>query len=133
MGSEMCIRDRLYDQVMDRAENGNLVNVVSLDPNYFEITGGLERWLYLWCHKSYNPSYGQWEESFRSLHKKSGTTNTFSQFSRYLRNIIKRDAMLGYRLTETIMRGGPGLLVERRDGVDLLMSPSELKNSTPET
>lgn len=117
----------LYDQVMDQAENGNLVNVVSLDASYFEITGGIERWLYLWCHKSYNPNLGQWEESFRSLHRKSGTTNTFSQFSRYLRNIIKRDAMLGYKLTETIMRGSPGLLVERRDGVDLLLSPSELK------
>ena len=133
IGYEVEFPGWLYDQVMDQADSGNLVNVVSLDPNYFEITGGLERWLYLWCHKSYNPSIGSWEESFRSLHKKSGSSNTFSQFSRYLRGIIKRDTMLGYNLIETIVRGGPGLLVTRREGHDLLMSPNELKESVSDT
>jgi plasmid replication initiation protein len=120
----------LYEQIMDRADDGKLSNIVSLDYGYFEMLGGLERWLYLWCHKSYNPTLGQWTESFRSLHGKSGTTNTFSQFSRYLRNIIRRDSLLGYKLNETISRSGPSLCVVRRSGVDLLLTPKQLRDQT---
>lgn len=117
----------LYQQIVQTAADGRrLVNVVGLDPGYFDLTGGLERWLYLWARKSVDAQRGDWDESFRSLYLKSGSINTERQFRFKLRKIIRRNAMLGYELSEILERSGPRLGVVRRSGSDLLMSRREL-------
>lgn len=118
----------LYQQIVQTAADGQrLVNVVGLDPGYFDLTGGLERWLYLWARKSVDARRGDWEESFRSLYLKSGSTNSEKQFRFNLRKIIRRNAMLGYELSEIFDRRGPRLGVVRRTGSDLLMSVNQLR------
>jgi len=117
----------ICDQVVERAQTSdNLVNVLSIDPGFFELSGGLEKWIYLWAKKSVSKTYGVWDESFNSLYIKSGSAGSERSFRHYLRKLIRRNAMVGYELVEMVGKSGPRLEVSRRTGVDLLMSPREL-------
>ena len=47
--------------------------VLTIDPAYFRLTGGIERWLYRLVRKHGGKAYG-WQFDFRYLHQKSGST-----------------------------------------------------------
>ena len=134
VGYEVHIDQKLHDWAVDRdPETGKLRNVLTLDPYYFDITGGLERWLYLWARKSAGfQKSGTWTESYSSLREKSGTTRGDRQFRYHLRQILKRNALPGYEISEMWSPKGPRLEVRRRSGTDLLMKPKQLALLPPD-
>ena len=93
LGIEMIIPDWFYEGVIDQAL------VLTIDPAYFALTGGLERWLYRLVRKHGGKQKGGWSFDFQHLHKKSGALSPVKRFAFDLRDIVRRQALPGYELT----------------------------------
>lgn len=92
-GIEMIVPDWFYEGVIDQAL------VLTIDPDYFELTGGLERWLYRIVRKHGGRQKTGWSFDFRHLHLKSGALSPIKRFAFELRAIVRRQALPGYTLT----------------------------------
>lgn len=93
LGIEMIIPDWFYEGVIDQAL------VLTIDPDYFALTGGLERWLYRLVRKHGGRQKNGWSFDFRHLHLKSGALSPLKRFAFELRDIVRRQALPGYHLT----------------------------------
>ena len=80
--------------------------VLTLSPDYFSLTGGMERWLYRLVRKHGGRQLSGWEFEFRHLFLKAGSSQQFRYFSRDIRNIVHRQPLPGYHLDILVdMRG----------------------------
>jgi plasmid replication initiation protein len=93
LGIEMIIPDWFYEGVIDQAL------VLTIDPAYFMLTGGLERWLYRLVRKHGGKQKGGWSFDLQHLHMKSGALSPMKRFAFDLRDIVRRQALPGYTLT----------------------------------
>ena len=93
LGIEMIIPDWFYEGVIDQAL------VLTIDPAYFALTGGLERWLYRLVRKHGGKQKGGWSFDLQHLHLKSGALSPMKRFAFDLRDIVRRQARPGYTLT----------------------------------
>ena len=93
LGIELILPDWLYAGVVDRAL------VLNIDPAYFALTGGLERWLYRIVRKHGGRQKAGWSFDVAHLHFKSGALAPLKRFAFELRAIVRRQALPGYRLT----------------------------------
>lgn len=93
LGIEMIIPDWFYEGVIDQAL------VLTIDPDYFALTGGLERWLYRLVRKHGGKQKNGWSFDFQHLHLKSGALSPLKRFAFELRDIVRRQALPGYQLT----------------------------------
>jgi plasmid replication initiation protein len=100
LGLELILPDWFFAGVLDRAL------VLTIDQAYFDLTGGLERWLYRLVRKHGGRQAGGWVFDFRHLHAKSGSLSRFSSFAFELRRIVARQPLPGYRLAVRRLRGG---------------------------
>jgi plasmid replication initiation protein len=91
-GIELILPDWFYSALT----NDSLV--LTIDPAYFTLTGGIERWLYRLVRKHGGRQPTGWRFDFRHLYAKSGSVARFSDFALDLRQIVKRQALPGYRL-----------------------------------
>ena len=98
-GIELIIPDWFYEGVLDRAL------ILTIDPAYFALTGGLERWLYRLVRKHGGRQRGGWSFDVRHLHVKSGALSPVKRFAFELRDIARRQALPGYRLTIAHVQG----------------------------
>jgi len=73
--------------------------VLTIDPAYFDLTGGLERWLYRLVRKHGGRQGGGWSFDVPHLHLKSGALSPLRRFAFELRGIVQRQSLPGYRLT----------------------------------
>ncbi|RJE87190.1 replication initiator protein A [Paracoccus onubensis] len=103
-GIEMILPDWFYRAVLDDAL------VLTIDRAYFDLTGGIERWLYRLVRKHGGRQRRGWRFDFHHLHQKSGSLSAFKRFAFELRGIIRRQALPGYRLSHEIDPGGRSLL-----------------------
>jgi plasmid replication initiation protein len=104
---EITLPQWFYDAVM----NGT---VLTLSPEYFQITSGLERWLYRLVRRhAGNQSHG-WTFSMDELHRKSGSSRVLKYFARDLRQIVAANALPEYHLELVVLQGGPGVHAVRR-------------------
>jgi len=83
-GYSVVMPDWIYDSV----KNKKLI--LTLDEKYFNIRGGLERWLYLFARKSAGWQTTGWAEGLDSIYKKSGSKGTFTEFKRSINKLVKR-------------------------------------------
>lgn len=90
LGIELILPDWFYAGVMDEAL------VLTIDPAYFKLTGGIERWLYRLVRKHGGKQAQGWQFSFRHLYLKSGSMARFSDFACDIRRIAQRQALPGY-------------------------------------
>lgn len=102
-GMEFVLPDWFYRGVIDRSL------VLAIDPAYFRLKGGIERWLYRVARKHAGHQPHGWRFDFRHLHAKSGSLVRASDFAIQLRRIAARQPLPGYRLR-----------VEREAGRELL-------------
>lgn len=102
-GLELILPDWFYAGVLDAAL------VLTIDPAYFQLTGGIERWLYRLVRKHGGRQPGGWQFDFRHLHRKSGSTAKPYDFACDLRALVARQSLPGYVLG-----------IERLDGAELL-------------
>ena len=98
-GVEFVLPEWFYRGVLD------LSLVLTIDPAYFALTGGIEGWLYrvACCHAGHQPK--GWAFELRHLHAKSGSTARFSDFALDLRRIAARQSLLGYDLFIQLEKG----------------------------
>lgn len=91
-GMEFVLPDWFYRGVVDRSL------VLTIDPAYFRLTGGIERWLYRVARKHAGRQPGGWLFDVTHLHEKSGSLARVSDFALQLRRIVLRQPLPGYRL-----------------------------------
>ena len=103
-GIEMILPDWFYQAVLDDAL------ILTIDRAYFNLAGGLERWLYRIVRKHGGSQRKGWRFDFRHLHQKSGALSPFKRFAFELRDIIRRQPLPGYRLFLEVEIGGRTLL-----------------------
>jgi plasmid replication initiation protein len=103
-GIEMIVPDWFYQAVLDDAL------ILTIDRAYFDLAGGLERWLYRIVRKHGGSQRKGWRFDFRHLHQKSGALSPFKRFAFELRDIIRRQPLPGYRLFLEVEIGGRTLL-----------------------
>ena len=112
-----------FELVDQRSLNGSYVNgervdravlddalVLTIDRTYFDLTGGLDRWLYRLVRKHGGRQEFGWSFDFPHLHSKSGSLSPLKHFAYDLRDIVKRQPLPGYRLTIEQCVGGPEIL-----------------------
>ena len=92
LGLELIVPDWFYGAVLDDAL------VLTIDRNYFGLTGGLERWLYRLVRKHGGKQEFGWSFDFPHLHAKSGSLSPLKHFAYDLRAIVGRQALPGYWL-----------------------------------
>ncbi len=92
LGIELILPDWFYAGVLDAAL------VLTIDPAYFRLTGGIERWLYRLVRKHGGKQEDGWQFDFRYLHQKSGSTARFHDFACDLRVLVARQPLPGYVL-----------------------------------
>jgi plasmid replication initiation protein len=93
LGIEFILPDWLYDGIL------NQKLVLSIDPAYFDLTSGIERWLYRVVRKHGGKQKAGWSFTFRQLYEKSGSLDRFTNFALHLRKIIERQSIPEYWLS----------------------------------
>ena len=91
-GYQITLPEWLYNSVV------NDQFVLTLDDGYFDIRGGLERWLYLFARKSSGYNKDGWAESIESIYRKSGSRMTLKEFRRRIQVILSKGEILGYEV-----------------------------------
>jgi plasmid replication initiation protein len=109
-GIELIVPDWFYRAVVDDAL------ILTIDRAYFDLTGGIERWLYRLVRKHGGRQRDGWRFDFHHLHLKSGSLSPFKRFAFDLRDIVRRQPLPGYVLSLEIeiRRSRPARL--RTDG-----------------
>lgn len=103
-GIELIVPDWFYRAVLDDAL------ILTIDPAYFHLTGGLDRWLYRIVRKHGGRQRDGWRFDLRHLHLKSGSLSPFKRFAFALRDIVRRQPLPGYVLSLEVEMGGRALL-----------------------
>jgi plasmid replication initiation protein len=120
-GVEVVLAEWLFESIQD-------YNVLTIDKRYFEISGGVERWLYLHAKKATGNTAGVWRESFKSLHKKSASQQAYKHYAHALRKLIERNELPGLNLSRHISARKEEMLgMERTEKREQLPRPSELQ------
>jgi plasmid replication initiation protein len=91
-GVEFVLPEWFYRGVLDRSL------VLTIDPAYFALTGGIERWLYRVARRHAGHQSQSWAFELRHLYAKSGSAARFSDFALDLRRIAARQTLPGYDL-----------------------------------
>lgn len=111
-GMSITLSDWFYEGVL---MDGGLL---AIDPLYFSITGGRERWLYRIARKH---AGGAGESGFAismpTLFEKSGAEGTYRRFKFEIQALAKRNKVPGYALSLELGEGEPMLRMTRRDAM----------------
>lgn len=113
-GMEFVLPDWFYQGVLDRRL------VLTIDPAYFALTGGIERWLYRVARKHAGRQPEGWRFELRHLHAKSASQARFSDFALDVRRLVARQPLPGYRLELERLFDATGLI-----GEFIIMAPVE--------
>ena len=106
IGIEVQVADWLLNRVVEEKQ------LLTFDETYFDIKGGLERWLFLFCRKACG-FQAEWRESLQSIYRKSASTADFRKFRVEIKKIAAKGALLDYEL-EVVGSRGEEMLVIRR-------------------
>ena len=93
LGLEFIIPDWLYDGILNQRL------ILTIDPAYFDLTSGIERWLYRVVRKHGGKQKAGWSFTFRQLHEKSGSADRFANFAVHIRRITERQNIPEYWLS----------------------------------
>jgi plasmid replication initiation protein len=102
LGIELIVPDWLYVAVLNDAL------VLTIDRAYFQLTGGLERWLYRVVRKHAGRQPGGWRFEISHLHVKSGSLSPLKRFA--FGDIARRQPLPGFRLAMEVSPFGRQLL-----------------------
>ena len=72
--------------------------ILAVHPNYFKLTGGLERWLYRLARKSVpdKADFPAFNYRMETLHKRSGSTRPLRQFAADVRKLAEKNSLPEY-------------------------------------
>ena len=106
-GMELILPDWFYSGIL------NQTLVLTIDRQYFHLTGGIERWLYRLVRKHGGRQPEGWSFDVRYLHTKSGSLAPLPRFAFEIRAIVKRQSLPGYHLALERSRSDGEVLVFR--------------------
>ncbi len=99
--------------------------LLSVDPEYFAITGGRERWLYRVARKhAGGAGEGGFAIPLPTLFEKSGAEGTYRRFKFEIQAIARRDDLSGFALVLEKGKGEPLLRMTRRDDAPSASPPT---------
>ena len=75
--------------------------LLSMEPDYFALTGGYERWLYRVARKHAHGAPEGWSFTLTTLHQKSGSDAPKKAFKRDFKRLAERGGVLGYGIEWT--------------------------------
>lgn len=107
IGMQITIPLWIYRAVVSQRE------ILSISPMYFDLTSGLERFLYRLARRHAGNGVDNpdgWVFSFRDLHSRTGSPAPLGQFSRDLRKIIFRNSLPTYEAIEELGINGHPML-----------------------
>lgn len=109
-GMTLTLSEWVYEGIVTQG------GVLSIHPDYFRLTGGLERCLYRIARKHAGNQPHGWQCAVTTLHTKTGSDSRLKEFTRMLRKVVQADALPEYHLhwiaeTES---GEPALHMIRR-------------------
>jgi plasmid replication initiation protein len=96
-----------------RAVTENRREVLSITPLYFEMTSGLDRFLYRLARRhagNGNNSNDGWLFGFKDLHLRSGSSMRYADFAKALRAAMRKDSLPTYTLYEERGVNGDAML-----------------------
>jgi plasmid replication initiation protein len=100
LGLELILPDWFYSGILDSTL------VLTIDRAYFDLSGGIERWLYRLVRKHAGHQTTGWRFDIPHLHAKSGSLARLSDFAIDIRRIALRQGIPGYELSiERDLRG----------------------------
>jgi plasmid replication initiation protein len=114
LGIELILPDWFYVGVLDDAL------ILTIDREYFNLKGGLERWLYRLVRKHGGRQAWGWSFDLRHLHLKSGSLSPFKRFTFELREIVRRQPLPSYQLALATDPDGRQRLLFQPDPADQL-------------
>ncbi|TLD71462.1 hypothetical protein FEM03_08020 [Phragmitibacter flavus] len=106
-GVEVVLAEWLFESIQD-------FHVLTLDKRYFEIPGGVERWLYLYARKATGGPNGMWKETFKSLYQKSASQQAYKHYASALRKLVEKNDLPGIRLEKVRSSQGKDMLLMER-------------------
>ncbi|MEI9413069.1 replication initiator protein A [Mesorhizobium salmacidum] len=104
LGIELVLPDWFYAGIMADPF------VLTIDRAYFDLTGGIERWLYRLVRKHGGRQARGWSFDLRHLHAKSGSLSAYKRFAFEVRSIVRRQSLPGYRLALGLTKAREPLL-----------------------
>ncbi|HEX7855215.1 MAG TPA: replication initiator protein A [Sphingobium sp.] len=110
-GMRITLAKWFYDGVL--MEGG----VLAIDPTYFSLTGGRERWIYRVARKHAGGAGSDgFAISMPTLYEKSGSEGDYRRFKFEMSKIVRENCLPGYRLElEHKEDGEPSIRMIRRD------------------
>jgi len=91
-GMSLTLPRWLFDGIVEKGM------VLTIHEDYFNITGGIERWLYRVARKHAGHQETGWSFTMRQLYDKSGSAARFSDFAIDVRKIVEADSLPEYAL-----------------------------------
>lgn len=88
----LTLSDWLYKGIINDG------GVLTIHPDYFRLTGGIERCLYRMARKHAGKQQEGWRCTIKVLHSKSGCDSPLKKFSFMLRKVVKANALPEYDL-----------------------------------
>ncbi len=116
-GLELILPDWFYSGVLSDAL------VLGIDPRYFRLTGGIERWLYRLVRRHGGTQRMGWRFEMRHLYAKSGSRARYTDFALDVRRLAQRQSLPGYRLRVARV-GGVEQLFFYREPTCVSMTPA---------
>lgn len=97
--------------------------VLTINEDYFLLTGGIERWLYRVARKHAGNQDLGWSFTMQQLYEKSGSASRFSDFAIDVRKVVEANKLPDYRLE----------LNRNEEGVDIvwMLRRSKLHHNDP--
>jgi plasmid replication initiation protein len=110
LGMSLTVSEWFYEGIL---MDGGLLGI---DPAYFTITGGRERWLYRVARKhAGGGSPDGFVISLPTLFDKSGAEGTYRRFKFEIQALIRSNNLPGFNLSLEIGKGEPSLRMARRN------------------
>lgn len=107
---------RVPDWLLDGILSGN---VLTLDREYFRLTGGIERAIYRAARKHAGNQPSGWVCKIATLHEKTGSESPLKKFAFRLREMCKQDDLPRYAMRLTVTQdGSPAVLFVDRAFLD---------------
>lgn len=91
-GMSLTLSDWVYEGIIMQG------GVLTLHPDYFRLTGGLERCLYRIARKHAGTQPSGWTLALDTLYSKTGSDSTMKEFTRMVRKAIATDMLPEYHL-----------------------------------
>jgi len=89
----LTLPDWLYEGIV--AKGG----ILTINEDYFLLTGGVERWLYRVARKHAGMQEQGWQFTMRQLYQKSGSAARFSDFALDVRKVAEADNLPEYTMS----------------------------------